>query len=111
MYRKLADLAGCSIGTITNILVYHNHYGTSVNPFRYYPGHPCLLDEQDQVYIDSLLQCEPTIHLDEIQVKLPDDRDLDISIAYIQQAINQLEITCKMNNTCNDINPKVQDEK
>ncbi|KAF8805230.1 hypothetical protein BYT27DRAFT_7090275 [Phlegmacium glaucopus] len=35
MYRKLADLAGCSIGTITNILTYHNHYGTLVNPFYY----------------------------------------------------------------------------
>ncbi|KAF8808608.1 hypothetical protein BYT27DRAFT_7096000, partial [Phlegmacium glaucopus] len=35
MYQKLADLAGCSIGTITNILTYHNHYGTSVNPFHY----------------------------------------------------------------------------
>ena len=41
-YRKLADLAG---GAIANILTYHNHHGTSVNPFRYYPGRPRLLDD------------------------------------------------------------------
>ena len=44
---------------------------------------------------DSLLQREPTIYLDEIQVKLSDDRDLDVSIASIQRAIAQLEITRK----------------
>ncbi|KAF8805244.1 hypothetical protein BYT27DRAFT_7192974, partial [Phlegmacium glaucopus] len=69
-YQKLEDLAGCSIGTIANILTYHNYYGTPVNPFRYYPGRPHLLDEQDRVYIYSLLKIEPTIYLDENQVKL-----------------------------------------
>ncbi|KAF8814761.1 hypothetical protein BYT27DRAFT_7205724 [Phlegmacium glaucopus] len=69
-YQQLEDLAGCSIGTIANILTYHNHYSTLVNPFRYYPGCPRLLDKQDRVYIYSLLQSEPTIYLDEIQVKL-----------------------------------------
>jgi transposase len=56
-YRKLADLVGCSIETIANILTYYNHHGTSVNPFnRYYPGRPRLLDEQDRVYIEKMVR-------------------------------------------------------
>jgi len=74
-YRKLSQLAGCSIGTIANILAYHNLYGTSVNPFRHYPGRPRLLDSQDRAYVDELLHREPTIYLDEIQLKLYEDRD------------------------------------
>jgi len=30
-YRKLAELAGCSIGTIATILMYHRIYGSSTN--------------------------------------------------------------------------------
>ena len=88
-YQKLADMAGCSIGTITNILMYHRMYGTSTNLFRHHTGQPCLLDQEDYGYIDTLLDREPTIYLDEIQDKLMEDRDIDVSIASIQRAVHQ----------------------
>ena len=94
-YRKLAELAGCSVGTIANILMYHHIFGSSVNPFGQRPGRPCELDEEDRGYLENLLQCEPTIYLDEIQQKLQEDRDISPSIATIQREIKRLGITRK----------------
>jgi len=94
-YRKLADMAGCSIGTIANILMYHRVYGTSTNPFRRHPGRPRMLDQEDHAYIDTLLDREPTIYLDEIQDKLMEDHDIDVSIASIQRAVVRLDFTRK----------------
>lgn len=95
-YRKLADMAGCSIGTIANILMYHRVYGTSTNPYRKRTGRPRLLDHDDCAYIDTLLNRDPTIYLDEIQDKLVEDRDTDVSIASIQRAIERLDFTRKV---------------
>jgi len=53
------------------------------------------LNKENRAHLDTSLQHEPTIYLDEIQVKLSDDRQLDASIASIQRAIAQLEITRK----------------
>ncbi|KAF8193680.1 hypothetical protein BJ912DRAFT_821110, partial [Pholiota molesta] len=72
-YRKLADVAGCSIGTIATILKYSNTYGTSINPFGHHLGRPRLLDAEDCTYIDTLLESQPTIYLDEIHAKLVED--------------------------------------
>ena len=63
-YRKLAELAGCSIGTIATILMYHRIYGSSTNPFRQRPRWPHLLDRDDCAYIDTLLQNDLTIYLE-----------------------------------------------
>jgi len=95
-YRKLADMAGCSIGTVTYILMYDCIYGTSTNPYRKRTGRPCLLDQDDCTYIDTLLNWEPTIYLDEIQDKLVEDCNRDVSIASIQRAIEHLDFTQKV---------------
>lgn len=94
-YRKLAELAGCSIGTITNILMYHRIFGSSVNPFGRRPGRSRELDEEDRGYLEHLLQREPTIYLDEIQQKFQEDRAIYPSIATIQREIKRLGITRK----------------
>ena len=76
--RKLADMAGCSIGTVANILMYHHMYGTSTNPYRPRTGWPHLLDQDNCAYVDALLDWEPTIYLDEIQDKLMGQSELDM---------------------------------
>ena len=86
-------MAGCSISTIANILMYHHMYGTLTPPFQHYMGWPCLLDQEDYAYIDTLLDQEPTIYLDEIQDKLMEDHDIDVSITSIQQAVVHLDFT------------------
>ena len=58
-YRELAKLAGCSIGTIANILHYHHKFGQSTNPFNRWPGPAPLLNAGDMDFIDELLEREP----------------------------------------------------
>lgn len=94
-YRKLAELAGCSIGTIANILMYHHIYGSSSNPFGQHPRRPYLLDRDDCAYIDTLLQNDPGIYLDEVQAKLLEDRNINVSVSSIQRAIARLDISRK----------------
>jgi len=90
-YRKLAaqsvQLLIFSCTTVCN--------GTSTNPFWHHTGQPRLLDQEDYAYINTLLDWEPTIYLDEIQDKLMEDRDIDVSIASIRWAIVHLDFTRK----------------
>ena len=65
-YRQLAEMAGCSIGTIYTILAYHKTYGQSTNPLAECTGRPRLLDQDDVAFIDQLLEREPMLYLDEI---------------------------------------------
>ena len=72
-YRELAKLAGCSIGTITNILHYHHKFGQSTNPFNRWPGPAPLLNAGDMDFINELLDREPCLFLDELQDRLEED--------------------------------------
>ena len=54
-----------------------------------------MLDRDDCAYIDTLLQNDPTIYLDEVQTKLLEDRDISVSVASIQRAIARLDISRK----------------
>jgi transposase len=60
-YCELANLAECSIGTICTILSYYKTYGQSTNPLTECTGQPCLLDQDDRVFIDQLLERELVI--------------------------------------------------
>ena len=65
-YRKLAKLAGCSIGTVANILYYHHKFGQSTNPFNRRTGPASLLNAGDMDFINELLEREPCLFLDEL---------------------------------------------
>jgi transposase len=94
-YRELANLAKCSIGTISNIFYYHSTYGQSTNPLSERIGRPRLLDDGDMTFLDQLLDREPTLYLDEILVKLEEARNASISIATLQRGLVRLDITRK----------------
>jgi hypothetical protein len=56
---------------------------------------PHLMDQDNCAYIDTLLQHDPAIYLDEVQAKLLEDCDITVSVASIQQAIAHLDISWK----------------
>jgi len=73
-YKKLAELAGCSNGTISNILQYQQLYSQSTHPFSQCPGTTQIFYHTDVAFIYRLLQRQHSIHLDEVQAKFREDR-------------------------------------
>jgi transposase len=94
-YRELANLAECSIGTICTILSYYKTYGQSTNPLAERTGWPRLLDQDDRVFIDQLLEREPLLYLDEISSRLEEAWNSSVSLATLQRALVQLDLTRK----------------
>jgi transposase len=88
-------LAECSIGTICTILSYYKTYGQSTNPLAERTGQPHLLDQDDRVFIDQLLEREPLLYLDEISSRLEEARNSSVSLATLQCALVQLDLTQK----------------
>ena len=73
-YKKLAELSGCSNGTISNILQYQQLYSQSTHPFSQRPGMTQIFYHTDVAFIYRLLQRQHSIHLDEVQAKFREDR-------------------------------------
>ena len=69
---EIASLAGCTERTIYNVLRLHRDFGQVHNPSARTQGHPRTLDQQDILYIKSLLDANPCLYLDEIQEQLLD---------------------------------------
>jgi hypothetical protein len=95
LYHKLAEVAGCSIGTVFSILHYHNTYGQSTNSLGCKIGRTRLLGIDDLKYLDELLEVESSIYLDEVWDKLDEVRRIAVSVATLQRAIVQLDISRK----------------
>lgn len=94
-YRELAKLAGCSIGTIANILHYHCEFGQSTNPFNHRPGPTPLLNAEDMHFISELLEREPCLFLDELRDWLQEGREKQVSIMTLHRSLRKLNITGK----------------
>ena len=73
-YRHIAALANRSIGHASNVLRNYREYGQVKNPFSCRTGRPSEVNEEDIVYIHSLLEANPTLYLDELQTRLLRDR-------------------------------------
>src|SRR6266852_4405547 len=94
-YWELAKLAGCSRSTIGNILYYHHKFGQSMNSFNHQPGPASLLDVEDIDFINSLLEREPCLFLDELQGWLKEGHDKQVSVTTLHCCIDKLNITKK----------------
>ena len=69
--QEIAGLVGCGVWTVYNILSYHRDYHTLRNPSTRGPhGTNHSLDMGDMNYIESLIDAQPKIYLDEIQDEL-----------------------------------------
>ena len=94
--QEIAGLVGCGVRTVYNILSYHCDYHTLRNPSTRGPhGANRSLDMGDMNYIESLIDAQPKIYLDEIQDKLLERRDVFVSISTLSCTLHQLSMTHK----------------
>jgi transposase len=95
-YRQIALVAGCSIGTVYNVLQLHREYGQVTNPLAE-PTHKrhIVMDEADYKFVRGLVTAQPTLYLDEIQDRLFESRGTTASLASISRALKKLTITHK----------------
>jgi transposase len=93
--KEIAVQARCSIGTISNVLRLYREYGEFKDPFRQRTGRPSKLSEADLKFLDAIVVANPSLYLDEIQQKLKDVREVEVSIATLARALASLELTRK----------------
>jgi transposase len=95
-YREIRDLGGVSLGLISNTLRdYRDFDGQVKNSFRRITGRPSYLNEDDIAFIESTLQANPSIYLDELQKRLSDTRNLEVSIATLSRALASTQYSRK----------------
>jgi transposase len=71
--EEVRDLSRCSISLISNVLRNYREYGEVQNPFtQKASGCPCVLNDDDISFIQTLIDAHPSLYLDEIQQKLFD---------------------------------------
>ncbi|KAF5369966.1 hypothetical protein D9758_001181 [Tetrapyrgos nigripes] len=92
---EIAKLAGCCNQTVYALLSLYRNTGEVVNSSALPYGRPKLLKPEDRAYIQGILDADPTLYLDEIQDKLWDDRQVDVSLATLSRALTQMAITNK----------------
>ena len=79
-----------------SILHNHREYQQPTNPFTQPRGRKRALDRDDLNYLDGLLASQPGLYLDEIQDKLRDIRDIEVSLATISRTLSRITITHKV---------------
>jgi transposase len=85
-YRDIRDQGRVSLGIISNTIRNYHEFGEVKNPFRRQTGRPSYVNDEDMAFIESTLTANPSIFLDELQKRLYDSRNLDISLATISRA-------------------------
>ena len=81
---------------IYTILQYHRDHHQPTNPFARPRGRKRVLERDDLEYLDGLLSSQPGLFLDEIQDKLRDMRDVEVSLATLSRTFSRLAITHKV---------------
>ena len=94
-YRDIRDQGRVSLSVISTTICNYREFGQVKNPFRHYTGWPSYLDDEDMAFIKSTLTANPSIYLDELQKRLYDTRDLDISIATLLCTLKSAQISWK----------------
>ncbi|KAF5346415.1 hypothetical protein D9758_012768 [Tetrapyrgos nigripes] len=92
---KIAKLAGCTERTVYALLSLYRTTGEVINLSALPYSHPRLLTLEDRAYIQGILDANPALYLDEIQDKLWDDREVDVSLATLSRALMQMAVTNK----------------
>jgi len=92
---EIAARARCAIGTVSNVLRVYREYGEVQDPFRQYTGRPSKLSEADLKFLDTIVVANPSLYLDEIQQRLRDVREVEVSIATLARALASLDLSRK----------------
>ena len=59
--EEVRDLSRCSIGLISNVLRNYQEYGEVQNPFTRKAGRPCILNDDDISFIQTLINANPSL--------------------------------------------------
>ncbi|KAF9778775.1 hypothetical protein BJ322DRAFT_991756, partial [Thelephora terrestris] len=68
--QEIADRLKVSIGVVHKTLSIYKQYGEYADPSKKRTGWPPILDNDNECYLKSLLESNPSIYLDEIKQKL-----------------------------------------
>jgi hypothetical protein len=93
--KEIVCLSGRSEKSIFNILSTYRRYNQPVNPFNRPCGRKRILERDDLNFITALLQAQPGLYLDEIQTKLLNMHDLNVSLAIISRSLSRMALTNK----------------
>ena len=93
--KEIASLAKCSERTVYSILSYNRDYGLISNPHARARGRHCSLETSDVNFILALLDASPSLYLNEIQERLLDVRDAEVSIATLCQSLRRAAVSRK----------------
>jgi transposase len=85
--RDIAEQAECSIGLVSTVLRNQREFGMVVNPLKRYTGRPSYLSKEDILFLNTILQANPSLYLDEMQKKLSDVRGVDVSISTLSRVL------------------------
>lgn len=96
---ECAALAKCSIRTVYEVLRIHREFGGVHNPFATARGGSRLMNTGDINYLGSVLEANPTLYLDELQDRLLQYRNIDVSIATVWRAVRSLALSHKQIST------------
>jgi hypothetical protein len=91
----IMDIVCLSKQAVQNILATYCDYGQPINPFTCPCSHKHILERDDINYLDGILVAEPALYLDEIQDKLREIRDIEVSLAMLSRTLACLAVTHK----------------
>ena len=91
----IAERLRVSIGLVSKVVHLDRLYGQVTNPFSHRTGRPPFLENDDHLFISTILNANPGLYLDEIQDKLAAVRNVQVSIATIAHVLHQLDLTRK----------------
>jgi len=95
-YRDICDQGRVSLGLVSNTIRNYQEFDGQVNnPFRRYTGRPSYLSDEDMAFVESTLEANPSMYLDELQKKLNDTRNLYVSIATLSRALASAQYSRK----------------
>jgi transposase len=93
--REIADHLKVSVGAAHKTLNIHEEYGEYTDPSKKRTGRPQILDDDDECYLKSLLESNPSIYLDEIKQKFEGVCGVSVSMATISRFLRSRDFTWK----------------
>ena len=93
--REIASRLEVSVGAVHKTLVAYAEYGQYTDPSKRRTGRPQILDDDDERYLKSLLESNPSMYLDEIKEKLEAIRGVSVSMSTISRFLRSRDFTWK----------------
>jgi len=92
--REVAETFNVSLGFVHNVVALHQQFGQVTNPDTPGPrGRRRVLDAIDVLFVQEMIETDPSMYLDELQHKLAVARDVRVSIATISRTLSRVGLT------------------